>query len=172
MAGVQLSELAIAVCNAGGLGSLPGAMLGPSQLESQLSAMRTGTARPYNVNFFCHRTPVPDPAREAAWRALLLPFYREFGLDPATAEETYKVVLQTLSEDGTVSADALEDLMQQVKKETGVTRDISATDIVDYRMLREVATLARANNAEVLEYRDRTCTHPGCTRPTSTTSTG
>ena len=64
---------------------------------------------------------------------------RKFGLDPATAEETYKVVLQTLSDDGTVSADALEDLMQQVKKETGVTRDISVSDIVDYRMLREVA---------------------------------
>lgn len=64
---------------------------------------------------------------------------RKFSLDPATAEETYKVVLQTLSEDGTVSQDALEDLMQQVKKETGVTRDISVNDIVDYRMLREVA---------------------------------
>src|ERR1043165_4694276 len=64
---------------------------------------------------------------------------RKFSLDPATAEETYKVVLQTLSDDGTVSSDALEDLMQQVKKETGVTRDISVSDIVDYRMLREVA---------------------------------
>jgi NitT/TauT family transport system substrate-binding protein len=64
---------------------------------------------------------------------------RKFSLDPATAEETYKVVLQTLSDDGTVSADALEDLMQQVKKETNVTRDISVSDIVDYRMLREVA---------------------------------
>ena len=64
---------------------------------------------------------------------------RKFSLDPGTAEETYKVVLQTLSDDGTVSADALEDLMQQVKKETNVTRDISVNDIVDYRMLREVA---------------------------------
>jgi NitT/TauT family transport system substrate-binding protein len=64
---------------------------------------------------------------------------RKFGLDPATAEETYKVVLQTLSDDGTVSVDALEELMQQVKKETNVTRDIAVSDIVDYRMLREVA---------------------------------
>lgn len=64
---------------------------------------------------------------------------RKFSLDPATAEETYKVVLQTLSEDGTVSADALKDLLDQMKKETGVTRDIAVGDIVDYRMLREVA---------------------------------
>ena len=33
---------------------------------------------------------------------------------------------------------ALQDLLEQVKKETGVTRDISVGDIVDYRMLREV----------------------------------
>jgi NitT/TauT family transport system substrate-binding protein len=63
---------------------------------------------------------------------------RKFSLDAPTAEETYKVVLQTLSEDGTVGADALQDLLEQTKKETGVTREISVNDIVDYRMLREV----------------------------------
>lgn len=64
---------------------------------------------------------------------------RKFNLDAPTAEETYKVVLQTLSEDGTVGADALQDLLEQTKKETGVTREISVGDIVDYRMLKEVA---------------------------------
>ena len=64
---------------------------------------------------------------------------RRFSLDPPTAEETYKVVLQTLSEDGTVSAAALQDLLEQTKKETGVTREISVGDIVDYRILREIA---------------------------------
>ena len=63
---------------------------------------------------------------------------RKFNLDAPTAEETYKVVLQTLSEDGTVGADALQDLLEQTKKETGVTREISVNDIVDYRMLKEV----------------------------------
>jgi NitT/TauT family transport system substrate-binding protein len=64
---------------------------------------------------------------------------RKFSLDGPTAEETYKVVLQTLSEDGTVGADVLQDLLEQTKKETGVTREISVNDIVDYRMLKEVA---------------------------------
>jgi NitT/TauT family transport system substrate-binding protein len=64
---------------------------------------------------------------------------RKFNLDPPAAEETYKVVLQTLSEDGTVSEDALKDLLEQTKKEAGVTRDISLGDIVDYRLLKEVA---------------------------------
>jgi NitT/TauT family transport system substrate-binding protein len=63
---------------------------------------------------------------------------RKFSLDAPTAEETYKVVLQTLSEDGTVGPEALQDLLEQTKKETGVTREISVGDIVEYRMLKEV----------------------------------
>ena len=39
MAGVQGSALAVAVCNAGGLGSLPCAMLGPDAMRSELAAM-------------------------------------------------------------------------------------------------------------------------------------
>jgi len=82
MAGVQASALAIAVSNAGGLGSLPCALLGSDVMRDELAAIRTGTTRPYNVNLFCHTPPAPDPAREAAWRATLAPYYRELGLDP------------------------------------------------------------------------------------------
>ena len=64
---------------------------------------------------------------------------RKFGLDGPTAEETYTVVLQTLSEDGTVGAQALQDLLEQSKREAGITKEIAVGDIVDYRMLREVA---------------------------------
>ncbi len=82
MAGVQGSALAIAVSNAGGLGSLPCAMLTPDALRAELAAIRAGTDRPVNVNFFCHTPPIPDPDREAAWRALLAPYYAELKLDP------------------------------------------------------------------------------------------
>ena len=68
---------------------------------------------------------------------------RRFGLDAATSEETYKVVLQTLSEDGTVGAQALQDLLEQSKREAGVTKEIAVGDIVDYRILREVAKESR-----------------------------
>ena len=81
MAGSQGAALALAVCEAGGLGSLPAAMLTPEALERELSALSAGTRRPWNVNFFCHTPPAPDPAREAAWRAALAPFYAEAGLD-------------------------------------------------------------------------------------------
>ena len=82
MAGVQGSALAIAVSNAGGLGSLPAAMIDPATLRSELAAITAGTSKPYNVNFFCHPTPARAEEREAAWRALLAPYYRELDIDP------------------------------------------------------------------------------------------
>jgi nitronate monooxygenase len=81
MAGVQGSALAIAVSEGGGLGSLPCAMLSPAAMREELSRIAAGTNRPYNVNFFCHKPPVPNAGREFAWRAALAPYYREFGLD-------------------------------------------------------------------------------------------
>ena len=82
LAGVQDSTLALAVCAAGGLGSLPAAMLSLEQLHAELSTLKAGTDRPWNVNFFAHTPPTPDPARETAWRQTLLPYYRELGIDP------------------------------------------------------------------------------------------
>ena len=83
MAGVQLHALAAAVSNAGGLGSLPCAMLDAAGLRKELAALRAATDRPFNVNFFCHAPPPPDAKREAAWRSALAPYYREYGIDPA-----------------------------------------------------------------------------------------
>ena len=80
MAGVQGSALAVAVSNAGGLGSLPGALLSPDALRQELATIRAQTVRPFNVNFFCHTPPIPDAGREAAWRAKLAPYYEEFGV--------------------------------------------------------------------------------------------
>ena len=84
MAGVQASALAIAVSNAGGLGSLPCALLSQDGVRQELAAIRAQTSKPYNVNFFCHATPPLDPDREAGWHAALAPYYREFGIDPST----------------------------------------------------------------------------------------
>ena len=83
MAGVQDSALAIAVSNAGALGSLPCAMLSPAQVRSELAALRAGTDKPYNVNFFCHTPPQASAEKEALWREALLPYYRECDIDPA-----------------------------------------------------------------------------------------
>ena len=83
MAGVQGSALAVAVSNAGGLGSLPAAMLGRDALRAELAAVRAGTSRPFNVNFFCHVSPEPNDEREARWRQTLAPYFAEHGIDPS-----------------------------------------------------------------------------------------
>jgi nitronate monooxygenase len=83
MAGVQGAALAVAVCNAGGLGSLPCAMLALDEIRRELTAIKAQTTKPFNVNFFCHTPPAPSSERESAWRATLAPYYRESGIDPA-----------------------------------------------------------------------------------------
>jgi nitronate monooxygenase len=82
MAGSQVSPLAIAVSNAGGLGSLPCAMLTPEATREELGRLKAATRKPFNVNFFCHQPPTPDAERDSRWRGVLAPYYRELGLDP------------------------------------------------------------------------------------------
>lgn len=77
------SPLAIAVCEAGGLGSLACAALGPQQLRDEIAAIRARTPAPFNVNFFCHTPPASDAEVDARWRAALAGYYAEAGLDPA-----------------------------------------------------------------------------------------
>lgn len=84
MAGSQGSALAIAVAQAGGLGSLPCALLTPDAMRDELARIRAATDAPVNVNFFCHAAPTPDAERERRWRDALAPYYAELGLDPAS----------------------------------------------------------------------------------------
>lgn len=82
MAGVMDAELVIAVAQGGGLGSLPCAMLSAEKAREQVNIIRQRVCAPVNLNFFCHKAVDADPAREAAWRQRLGPYYREHGLDP------------------------------------------------------------------------------------------
>lgn len=81
MAGVQGNALAVAVSNAGGLGSLPCAMLGLDAMRNELATIKAKTSQPFNVNFFCHAATTPSAVREAAWRTALAPYYKEYGID-------------------------------------------------------------------------------------------
>ena len=86
MAGSQDGALASAVIGAGALGSLPGASMSATALRDAVAVIRSrhaGRRAPVNLNFFCHAPPAPDPAREAAWRAALRPFYDELGVSPS-----------------------------------------------------------------------------------------
>ncbi|MDB5999964.1 MAG: 2-nitropropane dioxygenase [Rhizobacter sp.] len=84
MAGTQGSAMAIAVSNAGALGSLPCAMLNADGLRQELATIKAQTDKPVNLNFFCHVPPPANAEREAIWQAALAPYYGEFGIDPAS----------------------------------------------------------------------------------------
>ena len=80
MAGSSTPSLAIAVSEAGGLGSLGLAMHTQEALRKDCTTVSEATAAPYNANFFVHYEPVDDPERANNTRSLLAPYYRELGL--------------------------------------------------------------------------------------------
>jgi len=88
MAGAVDFELAAAVAEAGGLGSLPCAMLDPAKAREQVMRFRARSQAKVNLNFFCHTPPELNNAREARWRERLAPYYRELGIDPAAPVPT------------------------------------------------------------------------------------
>ncbi|WP_129139396.1 NAD(P)H-dependent flavin oxidoreductase [Modicisalibacter coralii] len=95
MAGVATPELAAAVSNAGGLGSLGIGASSVEQARSMIERTQALTSRPFNVNVFCHAPAVRDAAREAAWLAHLAPLFRESGGEPPTGlEEIYRSFLE------------------------------------------------------------------------------
>ncbi|KPW65760.1 NAD(P)H-dependent flavin oxidoreductase, partial [Pseudomonas cannabina] len=82
MAGATGSAMAIAVANAGGLGSLPCAMLTPDQILEEVAIFRQHSSNaPLNLNFFCHQPPPRDDARAERWKLALKPYYQELGAD-------------------------------------------------------------------------------------------
>lgn len=82
MAGACGSAMTIAVSEAGGLGSLPCAMLDEDGVRNEIGIIRQRTDRPFNANFFCHEPAALDSSREARWREALGRYYQEFGIDP------------------------------------------------------------------------------------------
>jgi nitronate monooxygenase len=84
MAGAQGSAMAIAVSQAGGLGSQPCAMLSLEQARAEIGIIRQQTDKPFNLNFFCHQPTAPSAEAERVWRQTLGKHYQEFGIDPAS----------------------------------------------------------------------------------------
>jgi nitronate monooxygenase len=82
MAAATGVEMAVAVAKAGGLGSLPCAMLPPDKIRAGITEFRTQSNKPLNLNFFCHAAPAEDVAREQAWLNRLAPYYTALGATP------------------------------------------------------------------------------------------
>jgi nitronate monooxygenase len=82
MAGADTPDLAAAVSEAGGLGSLACAMLSPDGIREAWHITRSKTDKPVNLNFFCHKQKAKSPAQEERWKQRLMPYYRELGILP------------------------------------------------------------------------------------------
>jgi len=147
MAGANASDMVIAVSEAGGLGSLPCALLSHDKAREELSRIRQSTLRPINVNFFCHKAPAFDAAREAAWKQRLQPYYRELGLDPemptspssrAPFDETYLSLVEEFRPEVVSFHFGLpeQSLLQRVKA-TGAKVLSSATTVDEARWLEK-----------------------------------
>ncbi|AQP45203.1 NAD(P)H-dependent flavin oxidoreductase [Tessaracoccus flavus] len=78
MAGVQGVALALAVGRAGGIGSLPAAMMSSEPLVASLRQLDAAKAA-YNVNFFAHTPREPDE-RLQRWADSLAAYREEFGV--------------------------------------------------------------------------------------------
>ena len=83
MAGVSTPEMAAAVSNAGGLGSLGVGNLDAGAAREMVRAVRALSDGPFNVNVFCHPPAIPDPEREAAWLSRLGPHFARYGAKPS-----------------------------------------------------------------------------------------
>jgi nitronate monooxygenase len=98
MAGVQDTALALAVAAAGGLGSLPAAMLDPAGLEDALTTLSRHTDLPININFFCHTPIAVQPDIPEAWQNRLAPYYSEYGVTVAQTKGSRAPFGQELAE--------------------------------------------------------------------------
>src|SRR5689334_5012816 len=84
MAGVSTPEMAAAVFNAGGLGAIGVGAVNAATARQMVRNVRKASDRPFNVNLFCHRPAVRDPAREAAWIGRLSRLFTQFDVPPPT----------------------------------------------------------------------------------------
>ncbi len=82
MAGVSTPEMAAAVSQAGGLGSIGVGAVDAEATRQMIAAVRSRTDRPFQVNVFCHRPSTANASREAAWLSRLRPEFARYGATP------------------------------------------------------------------------------------------
>ena len=105
MAGSATPELAGAVSNAGGLGSLGVAMMSETQLREAVAKLRALSNKPFNLNYFVHHEPALAGFDSGPMRGALKVFYDELTLGavpqpkegaPAFNDEALKLLLDLM----------------------------------------------------------------------------
>ncbi|WP_375404771.1 nitronate monooxygenase [uncultured Sphingomonas sp.] len=91
MAGVSTPDLAAAVSNAGGLGSIAVGATDAGGARGRIEATRARMTRAFNVNLVVHGTAPTNPVRNQAWLDAFRPMFARYGADPPSAlREIYK----------------------------------------------------------------------------------
>jgi nitronate monooxygenase len=91
MAGTSSPAMAVAVANAGGLGSIGVGATNAAGARKMIAEIRERSNRSFNVNVFCHQPAKADAMIEAAWIERLRPQFAKFGATPPRAlSEIYK----------------------------------------------------------------------------------
>jgi len=91
MAGVSTPELAVAVANAGALGSISVGTMTAEKADGAIAGLAALTNRPININVFTHEPPSRNAKKEAAWLETLRPYFQEFDAEPPSQlSEIYK----------------------------------------------------------------------------------
>ncbi|VVP79617.1 Nitronate monooxygenase [Pseudomonas fluorescens] len=147
MVGVSTPKLAVAVSNAGGLGSIG---IGASNVEQARAMLRETAAltdKPFNVNVFCHAPAVQDSVRESQWLDFLATFFAEFD---AAAPTSLREIYTSFVEDAGMLQMLVEEKPAVVSFHFGLPPQsaIDALKDAGIVLLCSVTNLAEAQQAE------------------------
>lgn len=141
MAGVSTPEMAAAVLNAGGLGSIGVGSVNAETTRQMIASVRSKTDRPFNVNVFCHQPAVVDAAKEAAWLARLAPEFARYNAKPP---DRLTEIYQTFLTDDA----KLEVLLTERPKVVSFHFGLPARDRIEALRARGIVLFATATSLE------------------------
>jgi nitronate monooxygenase len=81
MLGASGPAMALAVTQAGGMGSLAAGALAPEDIVEQVAGLKAATDRPFGVNLLIARPATPDPEAVAEALERLAPWHDRLGID-------------------------------------------------------------------------------------------
>jgi len=147
MAGVSTPELAAAVSNAGGLGSIGIGATDVAGARAMIDATRARTRRAFNVNVFVHGPVRADAARETRWIEALRPLFATVGAEPPA---TLRTIYSSFADDGDMLAMLVETAPPVVSFHFGVPSSdrIAALKGVGCVLVASATCLAEARQIE------------------------
>lgn len=146
MAGIGTPQLAAEVSNAGGLGSLGLGALPALTGQRQIGETRKLTDRPFQINFFCHKSEPLDQNQADRWINYMEPHFKKFSHNPPTTlpkiyqsflenDDLLKMVLSTKPTG--VSFHFGIPLPHQISalQEAGIITMVTATSLIEAKMI-------------------------------------